>query len=352
VKRTEPGVALLSWYRALDRAMPWRGVADPYAVWISEIMLQQTTVKAVTPRFAAFLERFPDVATLAAAAEEEVLAAVAGLGYYRRFRSLHRAAREIVAAHAGKLPQSAAAWKGLPGIGDYTAAAIGSIAFGERVAAIDGNVIRVLTRFDARTGRHESAKRRRELAQRVEELMPLDEAAGDFTQALFDLGREVCTPRDPRCEACPWQSECKACARGETSRFPEVAARPKPTEQWVLQALLRRGNQVLVRRRSASASRMPEFWEFPEVWCDPGAAVAEVLAEHLGTPLLAAEERVSCRHAITRYRLDCRLIEVQAARAVATGEADRWVDIDRVEQEVEPLSTISRKLYRLLPREA
>jgi A/G-specific adenine glycosylase len=212
---------LLAWYDRHRRTLPWRAepgeIADPYRVWLSEIMLQQTTVKAVAPYFARFTARWGDIGALAAAPLGEVLKAWAGLGYYARARNLHACARAVVARHGGRFPATEAELALLPGIGAYTAAAIAAIAFGEPAAAVDGNVERVVARLFAVEDELPGAKAQvRRLAQA---LVP-PARAGDFAQAFMDLGATICTPKRPACALCPWSAACVAHGRGGPERFP------------------------------------------------------------------------------------------------------------------------------------
>ena len=213
--------ALLAWYDRHRRVLPWRAVpperGDPYRVWLSEIMLQQTTVKAVAPYYARFLARWPDVRALAAAPLEEVLKTWAGLGYYARARNLHACARAVVERHGGEFPASEAALRALPGIGAYTAAAIAAIAFDAPASPVDGNVERVVARLFAVAEPLPGAKP--ELRRRARSLTP-QRRAGDFAQAMMDLGATICTPKKPACALCPWNASCAARARGDAETFP------------------------------------------------------------------------------------------------------------------------------------
>ena len=205
---------LLRWYDGSKRDLPWRSNADPYGVWVSEIMLQQTRVAAVLDHYARFMKRFPTIQTLAAAREPSVLAVWSGLGYYHRARRMHQAAKMIVRARDGKFPRTAEEWRTLPGIGRYTAAAIASIAFGEAVASVDGNVERVLGRVFG------SAQSREAAWQQAETLLDRYRP-GDFNQAMMELGATVCTPRTPRCPLCPLNAWCES--RGAIAVRPQAA---------------------------------------------------------------------------------------------------------------------------------
>jgi A/G-specific adenine glycosylase len=243
--------SLLAWYGRERRDLPWRAgpgeTPNPYRVWLSEIMLQQTTVKAVLPRYAAFLRQWPNVKALASAELGQVLAAWAGLGYYARARNLHACARAVVARHGGKFPQSAAALRELPGIGDYTAAAIAAIAFGERATPVDGNIERVVARLFAVTTPLPAAKV--EIKALAETLTPA-KRAGDFAQAMMDLGATICTPRRPACALCPLRPGCRGFAEGIAEALPyREEKRERPTRRAVAFVALRQDGAVLLRQR-------------------------------------------------------------------------------------------------------
>jgi A/G-specific adenine glycosylase len=232
---------LLGWYDRHRRILPWRALpghrADPYRVWLSEIMLQQTTVKAVAPYYARFLERWPDMKSLAAAPLGEVLKAWAGLGYYARARNLHACARAVVERHGGEIPASETALRDLPGIGPYTAAAIAAIAFDAATSPVDGNIERVIARLYAVDTPLPAAKPE---ISRLARTMTPRRRAGDFAQAMMDLGAVICTPKRPACALCPWNDACVAHARGEAEAFP----RRLPKRE----GALRRGAAFVARR--------------------------------------------------------------------------------------------------------
>ena len=279
---------LNSWYRKHARDLPWRGVRNPYATWLSEIMLQQTRVATVVERYTEFLHRFPTLASLAEAKEEDVLALWSGLGYYRRAHLLHRAAQFVQREFAGKLPRTAHGLRTLPGVGEYTAAAIASIAFGEPVAVLDGNVERVLLRVLG-LAEDRSSKARARLTRAAQALVPLPakrkertNPPGDHNQAMMELGATICLPRQPLCLECPIMSLCRT--RGEHA----TAARDKPQSRVVahLLSLRKRGTstEVLLLRRPPDAALMPKMLELPPL------------------PLEAVEGRepvLRLRHAIT-----------------------------------------------------
>jgi len=244
--------ALLEWYDASHRDLPWRREPDPYRVWVSEIMLQQTRVAAVLEHYARWMERFPTVWELAKARAQAVLALWSGLGYYHRARRLHEAAKIIVRERGGELPRTVEGWRELPGIGRYTAAAIASIAFGEAVAVVDGNVERVLDRLFGKAPSKERNWQRAEIL--LDRRMP-----GDFNQAIMELGATVCTPRVPQCLVCPLITWCAT--RGAEQPKPQAARKRKQVHY----AFATKGNCVLLVQRPNDAQRMASMWEIPEV---------------------------------------------------------------------------------------
>ena len=243
---------LLAWYDAHRRDLPWRKDRDPYRVWLSEIMLQQTRVAAVIEKYAQFLGLFPTIGHLAAATQASVLAAWSGLGYYRRARALHEAARLIVGECGGKLPGTAEEWRELPGIGRYTSAAIASIAFGEKVAVVDGNVERVAERL---LGRRLAGA---EIWQLAEELLS-PQRPGDFNQAMMELGATVCVPREPKCLLCPVAGECAT-----KGNLPQTEKTQRTTKATVFYALDWRDGKVRLTQRPETSAVMPLMWELPE----------------------------------------------------------------------------------------
>ena len=244
---------LLKWYRANRRDLPWRRTQDPYKVWLSEIMLQQTRVAAVLEHYARFLKRFPTVQKLAAAKESSVLALWSGLGYYRRARNLHAAAKVVAREYSGQVPATAAQLRSLPGIGRYTAAAVASIAFGEPVAVVDGNVERVISRL---LGKSVSGERLWAIAGEI--LCP--DNPGDFNQAMMELGAMVCIPAEPDCSACPVHAYCRTRGRHTPSRKPQ-----RQFKREIACALQRDGNSTLLVRRAKNERLMPSMWELPQV---------------------------------------------------------------------------------------
>lgn len=296
---------LLAWIAVGRRDLPWRRRRDPYAVWISEIMLQQTRVETVIPYFQRWMERFPTLAALADANQSQVLNAWEGLGYYSRARSLHRAARVVMAEYGGSLPSDVDALRKLPGIGAYTAAAIASIAFGRDEAALDGNIRRVLARlFDiaAPLGSPEFEKTAAALAG--EHLPP--GSAGDYNQALMELGALICTPRSPDCAHCPVNDLCLAFARGVQTQRPQRKPRKETPHYQVTAAIIHRAGQVFIARRPQQGL-LAGLWEFPGGKQQPGESLPQALRreieEELGVEIEVGEAFGVYQHAYTHFRI-------------------------------------------------
>ena len=294
---------LLKWFAENRRALPWRARRDAYRVWVAEIMLQQTRIAAVMPYYERFLERFPTVESLANARAEDVLRLWSGLGYYSRARNLHRAAQKIVQEHGGKFPHALDAALALPGIGRYTAAAVLSIAYDVPLAAVDGNVARVLARLGAVRGDLREPRRWRGLERTAEELLATS-APGDWNQALMELGEVICTPRSPRCGACPIGKFCRAKTMGLTERIPAPRRKPAVVNVRIAAAILRdpEGRVLLVRDPGAHDDVLfSRMWQFPAV--EVAQHAERELAAHvnatLGLELEALEELPAARHGVT-----------------------------------------------------
>ena len=295
---------LLAWYAVNARTLPWRGHPDPYAVWVSEIMLQQTQVETVSPYFERWMARFPTLEALAAASEQEVLALWEGLGYYSRARNLWRAARQVWEA-GGQMPRTAADLALLPGVGRYTAAAIASMAFGQDEVALDGNIRRVLARIFNVTLPARSPEGERQLWALAQQHLPPGRA-GDYNQALMDLGSQICTPRAPACLVCPLQALCQAAALGLQAERPVMSARP-PVPLWtVTAAVIWRADRVLIARRP-SRGLLGGLWEFPGGKLEPGETLPEGLrreiAEELAVEIAVGAELGVYRHAYTHFKV-------------------------------------------------
>jgi A/G-specific adenine glycosylase len=302
----EIAASLLRWFRAEQRDLPWRRAPDPYAVWVSEIMLQQTQVATVVPYFERWMARFPTVAALAAAGEEEVLHAWQGLGYYSRARNLLRGAREVLARHGGRVPDSVEELLALPGVGAYTAGAIASIAYNVPAPIVDGNVARVLCRLFALRGDPARAPLRGRLWELAGTLIPEGDAR-EFNPALMELGATVCTPARPHCGACPVEAACEARRLGIEAELPETAARPKTTPVRMAAGLVWRDGRVLVAQRREDESRWAGMWQFPGGEARPEEsgpeAAARTVAEMTGIRAVPGERAAVVRHSVTRYRV-------------------------------------------------
>ncbi len=336
---------LMSWYKAHARELPWRNITDPYRTWLSEIMLQQTRVAAVIDHYQAFLRHFPTMLSLALATEAEVLATWSGLGYYRRARMLHKAAQFLVRERNGELPKTSAELRTLPGIGEYTSAAIASIAFGESIAVVDGNVERVLLRI---TGRPESksAEGRAYVQKKAAALIPKrsprksrhdgSNAPGDHNQAMMELGATICLPRAPLCLHCPVFSMCQT--RGEHLTTPRAAQLSRQSAY--LLSLRKRGalTEVLLEKRADDATLMPGMYELPPIPLDA---------------VQGREPMLRLRHAITNTNY---YVQIYAAhgpddnglrRAVPASKKDlTWVLTTRLN--ALPLTGLTRKALQRL----
>ncbi len=321
--RSLPG-QLLAWYDRHRRALPWRAlpgeVPDPYRVWLSEIMLQQTTVAAVGPRFQAFLRRWPSINLLAAAPLDDVLHEWQGLGYYARARNLHRCARMVAEQHGGIFPDTEEGLRELPGIGGYTAGAIASIAFGRRASAVDGNVERVVARLYHITEPMPVAKPALRAAAGA--LVP-GERAGDYAQALMDLGATICTPRKPRCLMCPWRGDCRAFAAGDAEALPaRVAKKAKPVRHAIAFWVTRPDGTVLLRRRPEDGL-LGGMIEVPTTPWREEAWTLEEAAMHAPVAATLITLPGDVRHGFTHFDF---IVQVAAARTKRRPKADEiWV---------------------------
>ncbi len=352
MKPSSIGEKLLSWYELNQRDLPWRRQPSPYAVWVSEIMLQQTRVETVIPYFQRWMERFPSVEALAQASLQQVLSAWEGLGYYSRARNIHKAAQIIVGQYTGRLPDDPQALRKLPGIGRYTAGAIASIAFEKDEPALDGNIRRVLARlFNVRQPARSPVGERR-LWELASELLPPGRA-GDFNQALMDLGATLCTPQAPDCQRCPLPADCAAFKMGLQEELPVAASKAAIPHHTVTAAVIQRNGQVLITQRPANGL-LGSLWEFPGGKLKPGEDLAACLQreikEELEAEILVGEPFGEYRHAYTHFRVTlhaflCQLDEGKTPRAVQVQDL-RWV---KPEELVDyPMGKIDRQIARRL----
>jgi A/G-specific adenine glycosylase len=320
------GSLLLAWYARGHRDLPWRNTRDPYPIWVSEIMLQQTRAQAVIPYYRRFLDRFPTVTALAAAAEDDVLALWSGLGYYSRARNLRRAAQQIAAA--GSFPREYASLRALPGIGEYTAAAVGSIAFGLRIAVVDGNVLRVVARVTNDAGDISAGRTRARFGEIAQQWLDPREP-GQFNQALMELGATVCLPRNPLCLVCPLAACCRARHEGTAAQLPVRLRKAEPVRLSGTLLVVRHRGRILLRQRGAGLKRMAGFWDLPTPEDLPAARIGTRIGE--------------IRHTITHHHYT---LEVRSAIAGMPDEDGfRWFSIAQLAKI--PFSTTARKALHL-----
>ncbi|MGH0033350.1 MAG: A/G-specific adenine glycosylase [Myxococcota bacterium] len=328
---------LLRWYRANRRDLPWRRTRDPYAIWVSELMLQQTRVETVIPYYERFLARFPDVQALADAPLDDVLTHWAGLGYYSRARNLHRAAQQVLDEHGGALPDDAESLRALPGIGRYTAGAVASIAFERPEPVVDGNVVRVLSRLHAIDGDVRSPV----VVERLwEEAAALARgpSPGDLNQALMELGATVCTPRAPRCLACPWERDCRAHRAGDPESLPVKSKATKVRDVEAVAGVVERGGKWLVVQRP-NEGLLGGLWELPGGDLlpaeEPAAALSRTLRERVGLDVPGGECAGAVGHLFSHRRLTLHVFRCKPAsgRVRRAGfAAHRWIAPARIEE--------------------
>jgi A/G-specific adenine glycosylase len=342
---------LLAWYEEQRRDLPWRGVHDPYITWVSEIMLQQTRVETVIPYFMRWMDSFPDVYSLAQADRQEVLSHWEGLGYYRRAHNLHRAAQIIVEEHGGTIPKDIKTLKSLPGIGDYTAAAIAALAFDQDVVALDGNLRRVLTRLFDRTENPRTSHGERVLRELGLQLLPSG-SASNFNQALMDLGATICTPRSPTCDICPLQSHCLAYLRGVQEQRPVTVPREPVPHVHAAAAVIEEDGKVLIGRRPED-KLLGGLWEFPGGKQEPDESLEECLSreilEELGIRIdvglgLGTFEHAYSHFAIAVHAFACRRLEGELQTRDHT--ALEWVPIGRLDEY--PMGKVDRMIAEKL----
>ncbi len=341
----EPSKALLTWYDENRRDLPWRRTHDPYVIWVSEIMLQQTRVETVLPYFRRFVQQYPSVESLARAEEEDVLGLWAGLGYYRRARLLHAAARQVVTAGGG-IPQDIRGLRKLSGVGAYTAAAIGSIAFGLVEPAVDGNVERVIARYRGIGDSPKKAKTKREIAETARQLLSRDRP-GDSNQALIELGATLCRPRNPRCLDCPLLPDCHAAGSGEAPTLPAPRARRAPVRVDRQVAVVLTGGRVLLFRRPRSSTLLAGMWELPWTESEESRMREAQLEERYGGHWSLGESIGQVSHAIThrQFRVQIFVAQIATDDELTEGQEAGWFtprDLDNL-----PVSSLVRKVLAL-----
>jgi A/G-specific adenine glycosylase len=340
---------LLRWYRKHRRDLPWRRTDDPYAVWVAEIMLQQTRVATVIPYYKRFMDRFPDAASLARASEDEVLSLWSGLGYYRRARALRAGARMVTEAHGGRLPDDPRTLAELPGIGRYTAGAIASVAFGRAEPVLDGNVRRVLSRVLAIDGERLGRGEEQRLLWQSSGALVQGPRPGDLNQALMELGALICTTKRPTCELCPLARHCRAHRSGDPEAYPCAEPKKPTTRVRVAVALVRRGRNVLLER-TPGESPLRGRWDVPAREIEPrvsaGRAIHGRLAESHGIDIAVYERLGAVAHGIMDRRLGIEVYRCSLRRGRVAASVDlRWISPARLSEI--PVSGATRKVLRL-----
>ncbi|TWT47738.1 A/G-specific adenine glycosylase [Botrimarina hoheduenensis] len=345
---------LLAWYATHRRDLPWRQDGDPYRVWVSEVMLQQTQVETVRAYFERFMTAFPTVEHLAAADEQQVLRLWEGLGYYRRARSLHAAARRVTEEHAGVFPADLATLQTLPGIGRYTAGAIVSIAFGKRAPILEANTIRLLTRLIAYEGDPTRSAGQKRLWSLAEELLPTKNVA-DFNQALMELGSLVCTPTSPACPRCPVETLCEARRQGVVGKLAPTTKKLVFADVREAAVVVRKGAAVLVRQCAAD-ERWAGLWDFPRFSLDAEESflvrdeIADKVRDQTGVRCEVGTQLLTLKHGVTRFRITLEVYEAHAIDGrIARPGTPRW--LKPVELSDLPLSVTARKIAKRLVAE-
>ena len=343
---------LLRWFRRNARDLPWRQTRDPYAVWVSEIMLQQTQVLTVKSYFVRFLRRFPDIATLAAASEQEVLRYWEGLGYYRRGRALHQAAQRMMADFEGQFPRDPQAVQKLPGIGRYTAGAILSIAFDDRLPILETNSIRLLSRLLAYQGDTTRSAGQKLLWKFSEQLLPRRNV-GSFNQALMEAGSCVCTPKNPACSNCPVRKLCRARSQKLQEVIPVVKQKTQYRDLHEAAVVIWRGQKVLLRR-CTTGERWEGLWDFPR--CEISDQKDHLLRKEIeqkvrkltGVTIRVGDSLATIRHGVTRFRikLECYEAGVLGSSRSQVSLQQKWIPVAALEDY--PLSVTGRKISRLI----
>jgi A/G-specific adenine glycosylase len=340
---------LLAWFVESGRDLPWRRTLDPYAIWISEVMLQQTQVETALPYYERFMERFPDVHSLAAASEEELLRLWEGLGYYTRARHLHQAANQVVARFGGRIPESPDRLQELPGVGRYTAAAVASIAFGQDTLALDGNLRRVLARlFDIHLDPRSPAGGR-ELQRRAAAILPRGKAS-EFNQGLMDLGALICKPRAPDCPSCPLARYCLARRRGTQEQLPVRPPRRSIPDRLAVAAVWEENGKLLIRR-NPSGGLLAGLWGFPGGLLAEGederAGLRRLIEQQLEIQIRLGDPLPRLKHSYSHFRVTLQPFRCQAAgRRLRERAGTRWVGVEQLGRL--PMGRLDRRLAERL----
>jgi len=334
--------ALLLWYRRVGRDLPWRKNRSAWRVWVSEMMLQQTTVATVLPRYESFLRDFPSIRAMAEAPLESVLASWSGLGYYTRARNLHAATNVVMATHGGRFPEDRKSVRALPGFGDYSTAAILSIVHGQPLAVVDGNVIRVIARLQRLPGHAKSTALKREVQAVADRLIDPGEP-GDFNQAIMELGATVCTPTSPRCGECPVVRFCMAHRQGVVAAHPSAAPKkPMRDERWQV-AIIESKGRILMRQRPETERLMPGLWELPAWESKDDDEIAALLCHDISPQVRLAKRVGRARHAIMNRRMELIVHRAEMTRGT-TPTGWTWIKAEEVSRL--PVSSMVMKALR------
>ena len=348
---TEWPNALTTWFEKNTRQMPWRDMPTPYAILVSEVMLQQTQVATVIPYFHRFMHFFPNIGALASAPEEQVLKLWEGLGYYSRARHLHDCAKAIVAS-GGEIPSDFEALRRLPGIGDYTAAAIASMGFGQKVAVVDGNVLRVRARMRKDDTPIDMPRLKKEYFQELTELMQPLPSPGLFNQAMMELGALVCKPASPECDRCPAAPWCRAFAEQCTAEYPKKRERPKPPHYEVAVGLVYHDDKLLILKRSDD-QMLGGLWEFPggklEAGETPQQAVKREIQEETGLDVSVGKKIAAVKHAYSHFSITMHAFRCDLLGEDATPRCDRpWHWIPESELPQYPFPKANHKIFECM----
>ncbi|WP_029630818.1 A/G-specific adenine glycosylase [Zavarzinella formosa] len=344
---------LLRWFRSNHRPMPWRENRDPYRIWVSEVMLQQTTVATVTPRFAEFISRFPTLRSLAEADEQVVLKSWEGLGYYSRARNLHRAAKILTEQFGDDIPDDPAVWADLPGVGRYILGAVLSQAFDRRLPVVEANTRRVLARLGANRTELTTPEMQKWLWQTATDMLPRQHI-GDFNQAMMELGATVCTVREPDCPNCPLRASCQSFLNGLQNEIPVIAGKTVTEQVLEACAVIRWKNRVFLRQRG-DTGRWAKMWEFPTREyarpADPVAVASDLTGELKMPPGETGSVLMTLRYSVTRFRIQMTCVEITLSENPADAVYDdngRWVSLE--ELSAYPVRSSQRTLAEALIR--
>ncbi|CAN5346943.1 A/G-specific adenine glycosylase [soil metagenome] len=343
---------LLKWFDHHQRPMPWRATRDAYRIWVSEVMLQQTTVAAVIPYYHRFMAAFPTVTAVAAAPEQDVLKLWEGLGYYRRARHLHAAAKRIVNEHDGQFPNDRDAVAALPGVGRYILGAVLSQAFEERLPIVEANTVRLLARLFAYRGDPRAGKGNAWAWRTAESLLP-QKRIGDFNQALMELGSQVCTPVNPKCDACPLRKQCQTFEQGLQTEIPPPKTPPRVVTVHEIALTIRKGKQYLMLLRSPQASRWANMWEFPHGELMEGEAAEKaamrVANELTGLTVAVGRSVAVIQHTVTRFAITMTVLEATTrARRVRLSEHAEVKWLTLAEMKSLPMAVPQRRIVTAL----